>query len=207
MRFSLFRKGLPQNALWYILCLVGLSGMRVTLHCRKYFKRATAAFVLVASLIALPNCQAEGDTLVELPVPGLPGATDSGEAASTVDAASRPVGLLELPDWQVDAASLITSLSEEIRKLVNAANQARAEFLRKQELQRVALETLQKQARDLIRARAQALHDTILKQQREVREELRQKVAELKTQLKEHREAIDQAKQETKSRPHPRKDD
>lgn len=90
------------------------------------------------------------------------------------------------------------SLEDEIQSLIDQFKNTRDEFLDKdKELRRILRESAQTE-RERIRSLIAENLQTFLDDQKQAREEINQRITELKDSLKDHREVIDAAKEEAK---------
>ena len=98
------------------------------------------------------------------------------------------------------------NIADEIKKAVEDAKKARAEFLKEQQELRRGLPEVSKEARAKIREDLQKAREDFIVKQRQDRADFKRKVAEMKENLKQHEEAIDEAKDEAKDKTRIRKD-
>jgi hypothetical protein len=149
---------------------------------------------------ANPAAPGNGDTSTQPAVPGTPAvpATPPDNSSSAGNPSSNPGA-----DHKPSGSQVAT----DIRQIVAAASKARADFLKNQQDLRSTLRTADKDSREQIRSRLQEQRDAFLVQQRDAREDLKKKIATLREQLKDHRDAIDDAKQNAKDAAHGRKGD
>jgi hypothetical protein len=157
---------------------------------------------------ALPNNdgpQSSGTTIV-VPVPvKADGTTPLAIAPAVSSDSTSPGG----SDGEGDNGGGTTGFqaSDEIKKFIDDANKTRADFIKKQQELRGAMAGATREARDQIRNQLRQNREDFLNQQRDSRQDLRLKLATLRDQLKQHQDAIDDAKAEAKSRTaHARKD-
>ncbi len=91
-------------------------------------------------------------------------------------------------------------MREEVRNFIEESKEARAEFLRKQtELLKEARGASEEQ-REEIRAKVKENRSEFLDSQRDAREDVRKHLAELRDKLREHRDAMDDAKDSARRR-------
>ena len=94
----------------------------------------------------------------------------------------------------------------DLQSAIEAAKQTRSDYLKKQQDLRNNLENASEEARTKMRDQLQKTHQEFLEAQREAHEDLKRQVSQLKAQLQQHHDLIDDAKSEAKEKLHLRKD-
>ncbi len=143
------------------------------------------------------------------------GASAKNANSSPSDSGSTPIGVpTGIGNVAVSGGLVLLNplpaglqLSADVRNAVDLANALRVEFVKKQTVLRQAMITANQTAREQIRARLRDNREAFIEQQQEIRGDLRKKIAELKDQLKDHADALEQAQVEAKARVHGRKGD
>jgi hypothetical protein len=102
-------------------------------------------------------------------------------------------------------SSVGSQIAAQIQQAIQAADTARADFLKKQADLRSGLASTDQAGRASIREQLQAARDEFLAQQRQAHVDLMKKIAELKDSLKQHQDVIDQAKADAQAKGHARK--
>jgi len=113
----------------------------------------------------------------------------------------------DTPDGSKPTPTPGSQIAEQVRLAIDAAQKARADFLKAQQDFRTQIASATTQAaREKLREDLQAAREIFLTAQRQAREDLKTSIAKIKEQLKDHQDAVDNARQEAKDKTHGRKD-
>ena len=131
--------------------------------------------------------------------PEVPGnaidAAAGGVARETLMRPSRP----ERNDGFSAGVSMpVPPSAAEVRKMIDDFKEAQARFVEEEKALKSKLTEAKENDRALIRSEIQSRREAFLDQQRDAREEIRKRVAELKDRLKDHQEIIDQSKEQAR---------
>ena len=95
--------------------------------------------------------------------------------------------------------------ADSVKKLIDEFKQARTDFLQEQKQLHQQLKEASEDGRAQLRAQIDAKKQLFLDQQRELRDEIKRRVGDLKDTLKDHRDVLDAAKESAKDQARNRK--
>ncbi len=138
--------------------------------------------------------------------PAQPGSDNNPtQPALPAEPAIPPVGSELTPTDK--PVSIGSQFAEAVRKAIDDANQRRAAFLQQQQQTRSELAKATKERRAELREELQRAREEYLANQRQARADFREQLKQLKEQLRQHQDAIDEAKEQAQDKTHSRKQD
>ena len=131
---------------------------------------------------------------------GAGGQSATNNAASAKNTKVTATERVNTPTAPVSADNKGAS-GESLKELLKQINAAEAQFIKEHQALQQQLKNAKEEQRDLIRSQIQDKKDQFFQQQKELRDDYRRRVLELRDQLKDHKDLIDDAKEQIKSKP------